>query len=208
MDFRLLPCVTMDKEGFWWLIFSLSSIHYGSPTSKIYFWQRLMGNKVFALAIYFLLITERYGEKSPYLGRLERATLSNYSCISFPYQLGVVFFGVLFFLFVFSSLLYNRQIIAENSLDWHGESECRFAFFRHNYANVTRGVFWLAYGPPHRKRATPRSSRPPLRASEALGGWPSWADALSGVHSLSWVQPQEDTSTSRLRGGTRRLAKS
>lgn len=41
-------------------------------------------------------------------------------------------------------------MIIENSLDWYGESERGFAFFSHNLNHVilTKGRFWLAYGPP------------------------------------------------------------
>lgn len=37
LDFRILPCIKRGNKGFWLLIFSLSSIHYGSPICKLYF---------------------------------------------------------------------------------------------------------------------------------------------------------------------------
>lgn len=37
LDFRILPCIKGDNKRFWLLIFSVSSIHYGSPICKLYF---------------------------------------------------------------------------------------------------------------------------------------------------------------------------
>lgn len=35
LDFRILPCIKGDIKSFWLPIFSLSSIHYGSPICKL-----------------------------------------------------------------------------------------------------------------------------------------------------------------------------